>query len=265
MSSPYDLLIGIDFTDTVKINFKRGVISIKPICELTANDESRPEIFAIDIVHDSDTMDVDMLSRLEHKRIVTDLVNKYKSVKTQKIDIKVTIILTNDKPVYQKARRFSQYERDIVNAQIDEWKKEGIIRKSVSDFASPVVLVKKKNDSHKLCVDYRMLNKKIMKDRYSLPLIEDQLDRLQSARVFSTIDLKMDFSMCEWTSVKYTSFIVPDGQYEFLRVLFGLCNSPSVKDVFFQRFINAIFRDLVKRKIVLVYMDDLIVLSKTKD
>lgn len=62
-------------------------------------------------------------------------------------------------------------------------------------------------------------------------------------------------------SVKYISFVVPDGQYEFLRVPFGLCNSPAV----FQRFINVVFRDLIREKIVLVYMDDLIVLSKNED
>jgi len=62
-------------------------------------------------------------------------------------------------------------------------------------------------------------------------------------------------------SIKYTSFIVPDGQYEFLRVPFGLCNSPSV----FQRFVNVIFRDLMRQKLVLIYMDDLIVLSENED
>lgn len=62
-------------------------------------------------------------------------------------------------------------------------------------------------------------------------------------------------------SVKYISFVVPDGQYEFLRVPFGLYNSPAV----FQRFINVVFRDLIREKIVLVYMDDLIVLSKNED
>lgn len=108
-----------------------------------------------------------------------------------------------------------------------------------------------------------MLNKKIIKDRYPLPLIEDQLDQLQDAKVFSIIDLKNGFFhvRMDEASIRYTSFIVPDGQYEFLRVPFGLCNSPSV----FQRFINAIFRDLVKQKIVLVYMDDLIVLSANED
>lgn len=101
-----------------------------------------------------------MLSISEHVRIVTDLVNKYKPDKTQDIDIKMTIILKDDELVYQKARRLSQYERDIVNAQINEWKGESIIRESVSDFVSLVILVRKKNGSHRLCVDYRILNKK---------------------------------------------------------------------------------------------------------
>jgi len=190
---------------------------------------------------------------------VINLIENYKPIKSRELDIKMTIILKDDEKVYQKARRLPQMERDIVNAQIEEWERQGIVRPSVSDFASPVVLVKKKNGSHRLCVDYRQLNKKIIKDRYPLPLIEDQLDQLQSARVFSTLDLKNGFFhvRMDESSVKYTSFIVPDGQYEFLRVPFGLCNSPSV----FQRFVNAIFRDLVRRGIVLVYMDDLIVLS----
>jgi len=154
-------------------------------------------------------------------------------------------------------------ERDIVNAQIEEWQEQGIVRSSTSDFASPIVLVKKRDGSYRLCVDYRLLNKKLIKDRYPLPLIEDQLDRLQDAKLFSTLDLKNGFfHVCmDDTSVKYKSFIVPDGQYEFLRVPFGLCNSPSV----FQRFINAVFRDLIRNKIVLTYMDDLIVLSENEN
>lgn len=104
-----------------------------------------------------------------------------------------------------------------------------------------------------------MLNRNIIKDRYPLPLIEDQLDQLQDAKVFSTLDLENGFFhvRMDEASIRYTSFIVPDGQFEFLRMPFRLCNSPSV----FQRFIYAVFRDLTKRRIVLIYLDDLIVLS----
>lgn len=99
-----------------------------------------------------------------------------------------------------------------------------------------------------------------MKDRYPLPLIDDQLDRLQSAKIFTTLDLENGFFHVEVDedSRKYTAFITPDGQYEFLRMPFGLCNSPAV----FQRFVNATFRDLINDGTVLTYMDDLIVPSE---
>jgi len=100
---------------------------------------------------------------------------------------------------------------------------------------------------------------KIIKDRYPLPLEEDQLDMLQGARVFSTLDLTNGFFhvRMDESSRKYTAFVVPDGHYEFLRVPFGLCNSPAV----FQRFVNAVFRDFMREKVVLAYMDDLIIPS----
>ena len=101
---------------------------------------------------------------------------------------------------------------------------------SLSDYASPVVLTGKKDGSTRLCIDYRQLNKKIVRDRYPLPLIEDQLDLLQTAKCFSTLDLKNGFFHVpvEKESRKYTAFIVPDGHYEFRKVPFGLCNSPSI-------------------------------------
>lgn len=245
------------------MSLRGGTISINPIKEKTTDDEMQPEIFLINVHDQSLSADADIPLIREHQDTVMNMISEYKPNKTHETDVKMTIILKDDEPVYQKARRLSQYEKDIVNAQVDEWKKEGIIRESISDFASPVVLVKKKNDSRRLCMDYRMLNKKIIKDRYPLPLIEDQVDRLQNARVFSTIDLKNGFFhvRMDEASVKYTSFIVPDGQYEFLRVPFGLCNSPAV----FQKFINTVYKDLIKQKIVSVYMDDLIVLSTDED
>jgi len=113
----------------------------------------------------------------------------------------------------------------------------------VSEYASPIVLVKKKSGNTRICVDYRKLNQKIVKNRYPLPLIEDQLDQLQGAKIFSVLDLENGFFHVEVAeeSRKYTSFIVPNGQYEFMRMPFGLCNSPAI----FQKFINAVFKELI--------------------
>jgi len=122
-----------------------------------------------------------------------------------------------------------------------------------------VVIVKKKEGSPRLCVDYRKLNKVTVKDKYLLPVIEDQTDRLVEARIFSTINLRNGFFHVdvEAKSRKYTAFVTHHGQYQFLKVPFGLCNSPPV----FQRFINHIFRPLVNDGILLIYLDDLIIIA----
>lgn len=115
----------------------------------------------------------------------------------------------------------------------------------------------------RLCVDYRALNKKIVRDRYPLPLIDEQVDQLRGAAIFSTLDLQNGFFHVpmDKSSIKYTSFVTPSGQNEYLRTPFGLCISPPV----FQRFINFVFRDLIKAGHLLAYMDDLIIVAASMD
>lgn len=166
--------------------------------------------------------------------------------------VRMKLILKDDEPINLRPRRLASGEREEVNKHIDEWLEAGIIQPSVSDYASPIVFAKKKDESTRLCIDYRLLNKKIIKDRYPLPLVEDQLDALQDAKVFSTLDLKSGFFHVpvDESSKKYTAFVIPDGHYEFAKMPFGLCNAPAV----FQKFINAVFRDLIRKKIVMVYI-----------
>lgn len=184
------------------------------------------DIFQIDVegVCDANEVDTVHIRDAEYKSAVATLVENYKpSTKLYETDVKITIVLTDDEPVYQRARRLSPAERSIVNNQVEEWERQGIIRSSSSDYASPIVLVKNKEDSYRLCVDHRLLNRKIIKDRYPLPLIEDQLDGLQNAKIFSTINLKNGFiHRIDESNVKCTAFIVPDGQYEFLRLDFAI-------------------------------------------
>lgn len=126
-----------------------------------------------------------------------------------------------------------------------------------------MVVVPKKDGTKRICVDYRPINRKIIKDRYPLPLIEDQIDALQGARVYSTLDLANGFFHVPVSpeSTKYTAFITSSGQYEFLKAPFGLCLCPPV----FQRFINTIFSQLIDDGTVIPYMDDIVIPAKNEE
>ncbi|GFW71089.1 retrovirus-related Pol polyprotein from transposon 412 [Trichonephila clavipes] len=113
-----------------------------------------------------------------------------------------------------------------------------------------------------MCIDHRKLNQKLVKDKFPLPIIEDVLDTLQEAKVYSTLDLRNGFFHVDVDEHcrKYTSFIVPDGQFEFNKVPFGLSTSPGV----FQRYVSSIFRDLTRKGIVISYLDDLVIPAKNE-
>ncbi|GFX71198.1 hypothetical protein TNCV_3409681 [Trichonephila clavipes] len=123
-------------------------------------------------------------------------------------------------------------------------------------------MVKKKDGSSRMCIDYRKLNQRLVKDKFPLPIIEDVLDTLQEAKVYSTLDLRNGFFHVDVDEDcrKYTSFIVPDGQFEFNKVPFGLSTSPGV----FQRYVSSIFRDLTRKGIVIGYLDDLVIPAKNE-
>ncbi|GBN28082.1 Transposon Tf2-9 polyprotein [Araneus ventricosus] len=210
-----------------------------------------------------DEIEVKHVTNPRIRKELSELINNYIPKKTEKTNVSMRIILKDDVPVYQPARRLSFAENQAVNKQIDEWLDQGIVRQSSSEYASPIVLVKKKDGTARLCVDYRKLNRKLVKDRFPLPLIEDVLDKLQDAKVYSTLDLKNGFFHVEVNEdyKHFTSFVVPDGQFEFNKVSFGLSTSPSV----FQRYVYSIFRELMRKGIVIIYMEDLIIPAKDED
>lgn len=199
---------------------------------------------------------------MKHDHGLTESSNamRYVEWESQSLLLRYAVITLSDKiPVCSKPRRLAPRQRKIVTQQLDEWLKEGIIRPSISDYSSPVVVVvvSKKDGTYRVCIDYRRLNAKIIRDRFPMPLIEDCIDALSRATIFSVLDLRNGFfhvNIAE-DSRKFTSFVTPDGQFEFLKTPFGLCNSPTS----FLRFIDEVFGDLVRKKIVLTYMDDLII------
>lgn len=146
---------------------------------------------------------------------------------------------------------------DEVRSHIEQLLSAGIIRKSKSPFASNVVLVKKKDVTIRICVDYRMLNKRTIKDSYALPRIEDILDTLSGSKFFPVLDMKSGYHQVEIEEAHNhrTPFTVgPIGFYEFNRLPFGLSNSPAT----YQRIMEECLGDL-NMKICVIYLDDVII------
>ena len=125
-----------------------------------------------------------------------------------------------------------------------------------------MLLVKKKDGSDRLCVDFRALNKNTVADRYPLPLISDQITRLQKAKYFISLDMASGFHQIPIhpNSTEYTAFVTPDGQYEYVTMPFGLKNAPSV----FQRAIFNALGDLAYSYVV-VYLDDVLIIADSID
>jgi len=193
------------------------------------------------------------------KRKVEEIVNKYIPNKIKSTDVETVITVKDEEPVYSSPRRMSPSEKKILDEQVQEWIEKKIVEPCVSEYASPVVIAWKKDRSPRVCIDYHRLNKKIYKDRYPLPLIEDLLDKLRRTKVFSILDLKSGFFHVPVApdSRKYTAFVTSSGQYWFLKTPMGLSIAPPV----FQRYINTAFRQLVQQGTILVYMDDIIILA----
>lgn len=174
--------------------------------------------------------------------------------------VELNINLSSQNPVTHRPYRLSEFERNIVREKVDDLLEGGIIRESCSNFSSPVVLVKKKTGDFRLCVDYRKLNSITIKDKYPLPHIEDLINKLRGKKYFTSLDMAQGYYQVPVASdsIHKTAFVTPDGEYEFLRMPFGLANAPAT----FQRMINNILGKLRFDKVI-AYLDDILIPSNS--
>ncbi|XP_053212264.1 uncharacterized protein LOC128395805 [Panonychus citri] len=163
-------------------------------------------------------------------------------------------------PIHQPPYRLSALKRELATKMIEELIDDGFVVPSNSPWASPIVMVDKKTGEKRFCVDYRRLNSVTKKDVYPLPDIQLALDCLQGAKYFTLLDLKSGYyqiAMDPFDQEK-TAFITQDGLFEFVVMPFGLTCAPAT----FQRLMDGVISGL-KYNCVLVYIDDVIIFSKT--
>ncbi|MGL5708461.1 MAG: reverse transcriptase domain-containing protein [Aeromonas sp.] len=217
--------------------------------------------FEIERIIDSTELseDHDMLQTFRNNLIALNeerILAEKKQVRHQiKLDPKIEF--KNSRRPY----RTSIKERDVIDKNIKMMKDENLIGESSSPYSAPIVLVKKKDGTERFCVDYRQLNKATIKDQFPMPRIDDTLDSLGNSNYFSCIDLKSGYWQIPMAidDREKTAFITNSGLYEWKVMPFGLCNAPAT----FQRFMNSILAKEDKKH-CLVYLDDIIIFSETK-
>lgn len=163
------------------------------------------------------------------------------------------------RPIKQKLRRTPMGFENEEKSYIDQMLEKGIIQPSISEWASPPVLVRKKDGKMRFCIDYRALNKVTTKDAFPIPNIQDCIDTLGGNTFFSSLDMASGYwqVLVDERDRHKTAFTTKYGLYEHVRLPFGLCNSPAT----FSRVIQEVLRGLTWKE-CLAYLDDVIILGR---
>lgn len=252
--------------DSVSTENSRKSLNLKEIESSDDNiDCSIGEIMAIDTsVFCSDSFDINPKLNVFHReaiqKIIKDDYLDLENIPQIEHDYKLHIQLTSNIPISFRPRRLAYSDKQIVDKNVDELLRTGKIRHSNSPYAFQLVLPPKKDGTKRMCVDYKPLNKIMIKNSYPLPLIDDCLERMEGMKYFTTLDLKNGFHQIRVAedSVQYTAFVTPTGQYEYNYMPFGLKTGPGT----FQRFMNWALAEFIREGSVVTYMDDMTLVSK---
>lgn len=256
---PCQLILGNDFLHSVKanLNFQRKCLIIEDLNLTTPIIFEQNEQFNL-LLENSAKLRPSDTQRLEN------LKNNYCDVLTNKTGTATNhtmkILLKDRSPIYKHPYTMVPPKAAILNNIVDDLLNQGIIERCTSSWASPTFLVKKRDGSYRIVHDYREVNKKILFDPYPSSQIQDCLNSLHGAKIFSSIDLVNSFHQVKLdkNSRNITAFVTPNGQYRYLKAPQGLANSSQALN----RVMLDIFGDL-KYKYCVPYADDLLIYSNS--
>lgn len=264
----YDILLGIDWLSlwgTMAVNYGEGMMAMKKegktvklvqrkevaeviICEKIVNPEKEmkkgneviyAQVFRVEGITNT--------PKPEINPILLPVLNQFQSLFEEpknlppKRDIDHHITLKpNSTPITLRPYRFYYFKKLEIEKIIQELLKNNLIQNSTSSYSSPVLLVKKKDETWRMCIDYRKLNENTVKNKFPIPLIDDLLDELDGAQYFSKLDLRSGYHQIRMRDedVHKTAFSTHEGLYEFKVMPFGLTNAPAT----FQALMNLIFK-----------------------
>ncbi|KAL5558538.1 hypothetical protein UlMin_034749 [Ulmus minor] len=209
-------------------------------------------------------------SRSKIKLEDVPVVNEFKGVFPEDLpgippDREITFeieLLPGTAPISKAPYRMAPAELKELQTQLQELLDKGFIRPSHSPWGAPVLFVKKKDGTLRMCIDYRELNKMTIKNKYPLPRIDDLFDQLKGAAIFSKIDLRSGYHQLKIkeNDIPKSAFRTRYGHYEFLMMPFGLTNAPAA----FMDLMNRVFKEYLD-KFVIVFIDDILIYSRNRD
>jgi hypothetical protein len=262
-----DVILGINWLDkyqTVISYDKRMVKLVSPLGEEVVTELVSPEpkkggCHQMTI----DSKEADSLEVIKVVSEFLDVLPKDLPGMTPEREVEFVIeLIPGITPISKRAYRVSRPELVELKKQIDDLSEKGYIRPSTSPWAALVLFVEKKDETRRMCIDYRALNEVTIKNKYPLPRIEDLFDQLRGASVFSKIDLRSGYHQLRIRplNIPKTTVITKYGLYEYTVMSFGLTNASA----FFMNLMNSVFMGYLD-KFVVMFIDDIIIYSQSEE